>query len=123
MHIFPANKVEVNAAILSLYTDNIQIEKENGLNSYHPVKPVFLMFKNTSEGRWQLAVACFMYNTAFYGELNISNSRYDVYLYQTNAKDLNNAGDKIPTFTLYGIMDICLYATLLLKSISYSKLN
>lgn len=45
-----------------------------------------------------------MCSTAFDKELDINSSYYDVYFYRTNAKDLNNAGDKIPTFNLHDIM-------------------
>lgn len=41
---------------------------------------------------------------AFDRELDINSFYYDICLYQTNTKDLNNAGNKISTFKLHGIM-------------------
>ena len=100
-----ANMVEINAAISSLYTDNIKIQKEKGFNSYHQVEQVLLWYINTIGCYRQLALTYFMCSTAFDRELNINNSCYDICLCRTNAKDLNNVRDKIPTFKLYDITE------------------
>lgn len=92
----------------------MQIRKEKGLNSYHQVEPALLWYINTTGWRRRLALACFMCNTAFDRELDISGSCCDVCLYQTNGEDLNNAGDEIPTFKLYGItgyLSLCYLTT------------
>ncbi len=45
-----------------------------------------------------------MHSTVFDKELDIGSSCCVIYLYRTNAKDLNNAGDEIPNFKLHSIM-------------------
>lgn len=45
----------------------------------------------------------FIFSTAFDKKLNISSFCCNVCFYQTNAEDLNNTEDKIPTFNLYSI--------------------
>lgn len=105
MSVFPINKVEVNIAISSLYTNNMQIYKEKMLSSYYQVEPAFLQYINTTKYCRRLVLACFMYSILFDREFDTSAGSYcDIYLYQTNAEDLNNARDEIPTFKLHGII-------------------
>ncbi len=74
------------------------------MNSYYQVEPALLWYIITTGCCRQLAIACVMYNMAFDRKLDINSSYCDVYLYRTNTKDLNNVGDEISIFKLYGIM-------------------
>ncbi len=61
-----------------------------------------------------MALACFICSTALDRELDISSSCCNVCLYRTNAEDLNNAEDKIPTFKLHGVtgyLSLCYLTT------------
>lgn len=59
-------------------------------------------------------LAYFIYSFAFDMELDISDFCCNIYLYQTNVKDLNNVKDKISTFKLHsiiGYLSLCYFTT------------
>ncbi len=114
MPISRTNRKEISTMISSLYTGNMQIRKKKGLNAYHQVDPALLWYINTTGCRRRLALACFICKTAFERHLDDNNFCCDIYLYKTNAKNLDNARDKIFSFKLYGItgyMSLCYHLT------------
>ena len=104
MPVLQKNKAEVSALILTLYKDNMQIRKEKGLNTYHQIDPTLLWYVNTTKCRRRLALACFICKTAFEKHLDNNVSCCNICLYKNNAKNLDNADDKIPPFKLHGII-------------------
>ncbi len=103
MPVSRKNRKEISTVISSLYAGNMQIRKDKGLNVYHQVDPALLWYINTTGCRKRLALACFMCKTAFERHLDDNNFCYDICFYKANAENLDNAGDKIPSFKLHGV--------------------
>ena len=103
MLVLQKNKAKVSALISTLYEDSMQIRKEKGLNAYHQIDPALLWYINTTGCHRRFALACFICKTAFERHLDDNVLCCDICLYKNNAKNLDNAGDKISPFKLYGI--------------------
>lgn len=78
MPVLQKNKAEVSVLISTLYEDNMQIQKEKGLNTYHQIDPTLLWYVNTMGCCRRLALAYFICKMAFKRYLDDNVLRCDI---------------------------------------------